>query len=518
MNDDKEISSVTRYAHDEGEQLIQDRYDSQQPQCGFGIIGVCCRICNAGPCRIDPITNLPERGICGAGIPLIVTRNWLRRLSAGAASRLYDTRRVVNYLQDFLNSTNKTPSLNTAALKRLVLQLDIKAQSSKNQSNKLIKAIHKTALNDLNPSNGRIPTWLKSKTSPEQINSWKHLGMLPTKGEHEIIEGLKRSGFGVNADPFGNVQTAMKIGILTGRLGLSITCDFLDLLLPVKNTQGSVGLGTLSPQEVNILLLPNVDPLLYKVLPEAVSQAKLPNNIKAINLVGVGSSGLELLRTNSGNALGETTIQEQAIASGLVDIIVRGNKDGYQSTTSLAKKMKTPIVTTSDLTKVKDSIHLPIQVKNAQEVAKTIVAEATASYQLRRKHRKKHGQFGKPVALPIISINDLWKPTTKPLADTPLITAVSNQMKNGAIQGIVLVFGENFTTHKRDAYTLPIVKELLKNNFLLFVVGDPCLTLAKNQVNGGKQIGAKLRKALQAFPKLPGITSLEAVLNFGPEE
>ena len=29
-----------------------DRFDQQQPQCNFGLAGICCKICNMGPCRI----------------------------------------------------------------------------------------------------------------------------------------------------------------------------------------------------------------------------------------------------------------------------------------------------------------------------------------------------------------------------------------------------------------------------------------------------------------------------------
>ena len=29
-----------------------DRFDKQKPQCTFGLAGVCCKICNMGPCKI----------------------------------------------------------------------------------------------------------------------------------------------------------------------------------------------------------------------------------------------------------------------------------------------------------------------------------------------------------------------------------------------------------------------------------------------------------------------------------
>ncbi len=42
-----------------------DRFEAQQPQCGFGQLGTCCRVCYMGPCRIDPFSeNGNSRGVC----------------------------------------------------------------------------------------------------------------------------------------------------------------------------------------------------------------------------------------------------------------------------------------------------------------------------------------------------------------------------------------------------------------------------------------------------------------------
>jgi len=38
----------------------------QEPQCGFGELGVCCRMCYMGPCRIDIFDGGPRVGVCGA--------------------------------------------------------------------------------------------------------------------------------------------------------------------------------------------------------------------------------------------------------------------------------------------------------------------------------------------------------------------------------------------------------------------------------------------------------------------
>ena len=53
-----------------------DRYEAMLPQCGFGELGVCCRNCNMGPCRISPFEDEgPQLGICGATADIIVARS-----------------------------------------------------------------------------------------------------------------------------------------------------------------------------------------------------------------------------------------------------------------------------------------------------------------------------------------------------------------------------------------------------------------------------------------------------------
>ena len=59
---------------------VFDRFDKQQPQCTFGIAGVCCRVCFMGPCKITPKS---PRGVCGADADLIVARNMTRAAAGG---------------------------------------------------------------------------------------------------------------------------------------------------------------------------------------------------------------------------------------------------------------------------------------------------------------------------------------------------------------------------------------------------------------------------------------------------
>ena len=63
-----------------------NRVPDQAVKCGFGMQGVCCRLCSNGPCRITPKS---PRGVCGAAPDTMVARNFLRAVAAGAACYLH---------------------------------------------------------------------------------------------------------------------------------------------------------------------------------------------------------------------------------------------------------------------------------------------------------------------------------------------------------------------------------------------------------------------------------------------
>ena len=85
-------------AAETGVEIAWDRWEAMQPQCGFGQLGVCCRICNMGPCRIDPFGDGPQTGVCGANADTIAARNLVRMIAAGTAAHSDHGRGVVHTL------------------------------------------------------------------------------------------------------------------------------------------------------------------------------------------------------------------------------------------------------------------------------------------------------------------------------------------------------------------------------------------------------------------------------------
>ena len=51
---DPAVNSLLVQAKRSGVELSWDRAETQQPQCGFGRLNLCCTDCGDGPCRISP--------------------------------------------------------------------------------------------------------------------------------------------------------------------------------------------------------------------------------------------------------------------------------------------------------------------------------------------------------------------------------------------------------------------------------------------------------------------------------
>jgi hypothetical protein len=84
---DPTVHQMLARAEQLGLETVWDRYEKMLPECGFGELGVCCRNCNMGPCRISPFEDEgPQRGICGATADIIVARNLIRMIAGGAAA------------------------------------------------------------------------------------------------------------------------------------------------------------------------------------------------------------------------------------------------------------------------------------------------------------------------------------------------------------------------------------------------------------------------------------------------
>src|SRR4030066_1558971 len=63
-----------------------DRAQRLKP-CPIGASGACCKICHMGPCRfVGKNAEEEARGVCGAMLPTVASRNFLRMAVGGESA------------------------------------------------------------------------------------------------------------------------------------------------------------------------------------------------------------------------------------------------------------------------------------------------------------------------------------------------------------------------------------------------------------------------------------------------
>ena len=87
--------SLQRLAQ-KGVTTVRERHLEQEPRCGFGELGLCCRHCFMGPCRIDPFGDGAQQGLCGATADTIVA---LRGALLGKPHDADEARAMLEFLR-----------------------------------------------------------------------------------------------------------------------------------------------------------------------------------------------------------------------------------------------------------------------------------------------------------------------------------------------------------------------------------------------------------------------------------
>ena len=117
---------MAQRGRDLGLEMVWDRYEAQLPQCGFGSLGLCCTVCNMGPCRIDPLGQGPRQGACGATAEIIAARNLLRAAAAGSACHSDHGRHMAHALKQVAEGTASAYRIsNVEKLKRVAKEFGV---------------------------------------------------------------------------------------------------------------------------------------------------------------------------------------------------------------------------------------------------------------------------------------------------------------------------------------------------------------------------------------------------------
>ena len=468
---DRASQEMLGKAEKEGIETVWDRLKAQEPQCGFGLLGICCRNCNMGPCRIDPFGDGPDKGVCGATADTIVARNLLRAIAAGAAAHSDHGRDIVNTLYaaargDAADYTIK----DEAKLKALANEFGITAEGRGN--NEIALDLAAAILEEFGSTKGKLQFINRVPEKRRQL--WQKLDILPRGIDREIVECLHRTHIGVDNDYINLVLHGLRTSLGDGWGGSHIATELSDVLFGVpKPVKGSSNLGVLKEDHVNIILHghePTLsDMIVYAARDEQILAEAAKLGAKGINVCGICCTGNEILMRHGVPVAGNFLQQELAVITGAVEAMIVDVQCIMPALTQVAGCYHTRIISTSPKAKFPGAEHVPFDEHNALKTAKKIVMTAVENFKNRRPEK---------VSIPDEKMEYMAGFSVEAILEAlggslnPLLDAV----KSGAIKGIVGVVGCNNPKYKHDYSHITFVRELIKNDIL--VVGTGCAMIA----------------------------------------
>jgi carbon-monoxide dehydrogenase catalytic subunit len=449
-----------------GLETAWDRFEKQQPQCGFGELGLCCRNCNMGPCRIDPFGEGASKGVCGATADIIVARNFLRSIAAGAAAHSDHARDVAQTFRAVAMGMAPSYSIkDQAELERLMKEYGVDTQI----------ALADAIMDEFGKQNG--PLQFTRRVPAKRLELWKKLGIEPRGIDREIVECMHRTHMGVDNDYVSLILQGLRTGLADGCGGSMIATELQDVLFGTPTPIFSeANLGVLEINQVNVIVHGH-EPLLSEMIvaaaadPELVELAK-KQGATGINVAGICCTGNEVLMRHGVPVAGNFLQQELAVATGAVDAMVVDVQCVMPALGMLAGCYHTKFISTSPKAKFPGAIHMEFHEETALETAKSIVQAAVLNYK-NRDLAKVHIPKEKTKCMVGFSVETIVGALGGTL--DPLLGAI----KSGAIRGIGAVVGCNNPKVKHDYGHINMVKELIKNNVLVVTTGCNAQACAK---------------------------------------
>ncbi|GHV75282.1 carbon-monoxide dehydrogenase catalytic subunit [Spirochaetia bacterium] len=487
------------------------RVESQETKCGFGLQGVCCRLCANGPCRITPES---PRGICGATADVMVTRNLLRAVASGAGCYLHVVENTALNLKNTALGKGNLKGLET--LERLCKTFGV---SGKDNHEKALNVADAVIADLYKPEYVRMDL-VEKMAYPPRFKVWKELGILPGGAKSEVFHGVVKCSTNLNSDPVNMLLDCLRLGIATGIYGLTLTNLLNDVLLGEPEIRmAPVGLRVIDPDYINIMITGHQHTMFVHlqdrlIAPDVVAKAKAVG-AKGFKLVGCTCVGQDLQLRGAhyteifdGHA-GNNYTSEAILATGAIDAVLSEfncTLPGIETVcdTLHIKQICIDSVAKKANAELKQFVFADRE-KHSEEIIDTIIA----SYKERRPKVKlnlfpDHGYENTLTGVSEVSLKKFLGGNWKPLVDL---------IVSGDIKGVAGVVGcSSLVAGGHDVLTVALVRELIAKDILVLTAG--CSS------GGIENCGLMIPEAADlAGPKLKAVCKklgIPPVLNFGP--
>jgi carbon-monoxide dehydrogenase catalytic subunit len=483
-------------ARAEGLEIVWDRAAAQEPQCGFCELGLSCRICVMGPCRIDPFGEGPQRGICGADADIMVARNLARMVASGAASHSDHGRDLVETLLAVGEGRASGYGItDQAKLDRLAAEFGVAADLAPLAK---AKELALAMMEEYGIKKGFLT--FTRRVPPARLEKWRKLGIEPRGVDWEVTEMMHRTHMGVDNDAVNLLVQALRCALADGWGGSMIATEVSDVLFGTpKPTASQVNLGVLKTDQVNIILHGH-SPLVSEMVVRAAQDPKLSARAQelgaaGINLAGLCCTGNEVLMRRGIPLAGNHLVQELALITGAVEAMVVDYQCIMPSLGDLAACYHTKFYTTSPKAKFPKATHLPFSPENGEQLGRELVTQAVENFPRRRPER---------VLIPVESVSQVSGFSVEVILEAlgGTLEPLLNAIKAGQIRGAVGVVGCNNPKVVQDYGHTTLTRKLIESDILVVDTGCAAVAHAKagfKQPEAAGLAGPGLKAVCQAL-------------------
>ena len=472
---DPAVHDMLTRASELGIETAWERYEAQLPQCGFGELGVCCRHCNMGPCRISPFDGEgPKAGVCGATADIIVARGLIRMIAAGAAAHSDHGRDIAHTL--LLTAEGKSGGYeikDEAKLKALATEYGIQTEGRGKADIALDLA--KAVYAEFGKQEG--PIQFTRRAPAQRVALWQKIGIDPRGIDREIVEIMHRTHIGVDNDPVNLILQGLRASVSDGWGGSMVATELSDVLFGTPTPQRSVAnLGVLKEDHVNIILHGH-EPTLSEMILAATEEPEMSAlaqkyGAKGIQVAGMCCTGNEILMRHGVPIAGNFLQQELAVITGAVDAMIVDVQCIMPALGNLTGCFHTKFISTSPKAKFPGAIHMEFHEEHASEIAREIVKVSVENFRFRRPEMV-HIPNERMECMAGFSVEAIVAALGGTL--DPLLGAI----KSGAVKGIGALVGCNNVKIRHDYGHVNLIRELIRNDVLVVTTGCNAIAAAK---------------------------------------
>ncbi|MCE5276747.1 MAG: anaerobic carbon-monoxide dehydrogenase catalytic subunit [Planctomycetaceae bacterium] len=489
-----------------------DRIVEQEVKCQFGQLGVCCRLCSNGPCRVTP--DAPK-GVCGATADTMVARGLLRSVAAGAACYLHVAESTARRLKAIGEGVSPLTIRSKDSLDALAAKLGVAGKTWQDNARNVADAI----LADLYKPRGETMSLISRMALPQRVAVWEKTGLLSGGAKSEVFDALVKTSTNLNTDAVDQLLHCLRLGICTGLYGLQLTNLLNDVLMGQPTIrQAKVGFQVADPAYVNIAVTGHSHSVWAGLIEfletpagQQIGKSAGAAGVRIVGLTCVGQD-MQLRASSAGDCYagqaGNNFTQEALVATGAIDLVASEFNCTLSGIEPIAAKMLTPLVCLDDVAKQTSAAMLADVHGKEAALAEQVTRLAAAAYAKRRGQVKidvpKHGYDDVVTGVSEQSLVALLGGTLDPVIDL---------IKAGTIKGVAGVLGcSNLAAGGHDVTTVALTRELIKRDILVLSAG--CTT------GGLCNTGFCSPSAAQwAGPGLRAVCEklgIPPVLNFGP--